>query len=216
MRHILTIAALGLASVAFQAQAALISQPSQLPTPAQVIDFDAEDGLFIGTGSSYTTNTPPVTLSSLDGDFTVGQRIATDLGINGSWGAGKSFLSFDKIGEMTLRIDFNGLHTRAFLADWSMYQEAGDGHLTTVTAHGTDGSWETFTLGAFASAAEATNFSVTQGIHLAHTDIAYITVQGDGVVMDNLTYTQAVPEPASILLAALGLLTLTASRRLKG
>ncbi len=226
MRHIFTIAALGLASMAFQAQAqaALITQPSQLPAPAQVIDFNAEDGLFIGIGSSYSANLPPVTLSSQDGDFTVGQRIATDLGINGSWGAGKSFLSFDKIGDMTLRIDFNGLKTRAFLADWSMYEEANDNRLTTVTAYGIDGSSESFSLGSFATSLDgvdlddsqliySTNFSVTQGIRLAHADIAYITIHGDGVVMDNFAYTQAVPEPESIVLAALGLGAVVLLRR---
>ncbi|MBA4110009.1 MAG: hypothetical protein C0487_10500 [Leptothrix sp. (in: Bacteria)] len=125
---------------------------------------------------------------------------------------------------MTLRIDFNGLKTRAFLADWSMYEESGDDRLTKVTAYGIDGSSESFSLGSFAtsldgvdlednSLAYSTNFPVTQGIRLAHADIAYITIQGDGVVMDNLAYTQAVPEPETAVLAALGLGAIALLRR---
>lgn len=226
MKQLSLIAALGLACVAFQAQASIIDTISQLPETRQTIDFDDQDGLFIGAGASYSAGTPSVTFSSLDGDFTVGQRIATDLGINGSWGAGKSFLSFDKIGDMTVRIDFGGLKTRAFVAEWSLYEEPRDHRLLTVTAYGTDGSSETFTLGSFATSLDgvdvednsllgATNFAITQGIRLAHADIAYITIQGDGIVMDNFSYTQPVPEPETwaLLMAGLGVAGLSLRRR---
>lgn len=226
MRHIPFIMALGLASLGLQAQAALITSPAQLPGTQAVVDFNDQDGLFIGSGEHYTVGTPSVSFSALDGDFTVGQRIATDLGINGSWGAGASFLSFDKIGDMTLRIDFSGLKTRAFVADFSLYEEAGDHRLLTVTAYGTDGSSESFTLGSFATSldgvdlldqplVDSSNFSVTQGIRLASADIAYITIKGDGVVMDNFSYTQPVPEPETwaLLLAGLGVAGVSLRRR---
>lgn len=226
MRQFPIILALGLASIGFQAQAALINQPAQLPGPAVTVDFDDQDGLFIASGASYNVGTPSVTFSAVDGDFTVGQRIATDLGINGSWGAGKSFLSFDTIGDMTLRIDFNGMKTRAFMADWSLYEETGDQRLVTVTAFGVDGSSQSFTLGSFATSLDgldlsdnelalSTNFAVTQGIRLAGADIAYITVKGDGVVMDNFSYTQAVPEPQTwiLMIAGLGVAGMVARRR---
>lgn len=220
------ILALGLTLGSLQAQAAIIDMVANVPEPKVVIDFDDQDGLFIGGGSSYSKGTPPVTFSSGNGDFTVGQRIATDLGINGSWGAGKSFLSFDKVGDMTLRIDFNGLKTRAFVADWSLYEEAGDRRLITVTAYGRDGSSESFSLGSFAESldgidlddnelADSTNFSVTRGIRLRNAEIAYITVTGDGVVLDNFTYTQAVPEPQTwaLLMAGLGVAGVALRRR---
>ncbi len=226
MKQLSFIAVLGLASLALQAQAAVISAVSQLPGAHQTIDFEDQDGLIIGQGGAFSTGTPEVTFSSLDGDFTVGQRIATDLGINGSWGAGKSFLSFDKIGEMTVRIDFGGLKTRAFVAEWSLYEEPRDHRLLTVTAYGTDGSAETFTLGSFATSLDgvdlqdadlgwSTNFAMTQGIRLAHADIAYITVKGDGVVMDNFSYTQPVPEPGTwaLLMAGLGVAGVCLRRR---
>ena len=224
MRHCSAILALGLASFAFQAQSAVITDPAKVPGTQQVIDFNNEDGLFIGAGSSYAT--PTVTFSSLDGDFTAGQRIATDLGINGSWGAGKSFLSFDTIGEMTLRVDFGNLRTRAFTADFSLYEQAGVHSLLTVTAYGVDGSSSSFTLGSFSTSLggvdlddnpliDSTNYSITQGLRLAHADIAYITIKGDGVVLDNLTFTAPVPEPEAyaLMLAGLGVVMVAARRR---
>lgn len=226
MRQVSAIIALGLASLAFQAQSAVITNPAQVPGTHQVIDFNNEDGLFIGAGSGYTVGTPSVTFSSLDGDFTVGQRIATDLGINGSWGAGKSFLSFDTIGEMTLRIDFGNLRTRAFTADFSLYEQAGVHSLLTVTAYGVDGSSSSFTLGGFSTSLggvdlddnaliDSTNYAITQGLRLAHADIAYITIKGDGVVLDNFTLTTPVPEPQTyaLMLAGMGVLAFVARRR---
>lgn len=226
MRHLSSIAALGLAALSFQAQAALIDSVANVPAPKVTIDFNDEDGLLIAPGQSYTGGLPAATFSSVDGTFTVGQRIATDLGLNGSWGAGKSFLSFDTIGDMTLRIDFSGLKTRAFVADWSLYEEDGDARLFTVTAFGVDGSQESFSLGAFAESLDgidlddnelidSVNFSVTRGIRLRNADIAYITIQGDGVVMDNFSYTAPVPEAESwaLLLAGLGVTGLAVRRQ---
>lgn len=228
MRRYSAIIALGLASLGFQAQAAVITNPAQVPGTQQVIDFNGEDGLFIGAGSSWTTGTPAVSFSSVDGDFTVGQRWATDLGINGSWGAGKSFLSFDTIGEMTVRIDFGNLRTRAFTADFSLYQDVGTRSLLTVTAYGVDGSSSSFTLGSFSTSLDgvalddgalidSTNYAITQGLRLAHADIAYITIKGDGVVMDNFTFTTPVPEPQTyaLMLAGLGVVAFAARRRLQ-
>lgn len=226
MRHLTLIAAIGLASASFQGQAAIIDMISHVPAPQVTVDFNDQDGLIIAPGQSYTAGVPTASFSSVEGTFTVGQRLATDLGINGSWGAGKSFLSFDTIGDMTLRIDFSGLKTRAFVADWSLYEEDGDHRLFTVTAFGIDGSSESFTLGAFAESLDgidlednelrdSVNFSVTRGIRLRNADIAYITITGDGVVMDNFAYTAPVPEPESwaMLLAGLGLVGFTLRSR---
>lgn len=208
------------------ASAAIIGNLNNVAAPRQVIDFNDVDGLSFTSGQSYASNIPQVTLSSLDGDFTAGQRIGYDLGINGAWGVGKSFLSFDTIGDMTLKIDFGGLQTRSFAAEWSLYEEADDNRTLTVTAWGVDGSSESFTIQSFSEALDGVtvddeellnsyNYSFTRGIRLAHADIAYVTVKGDGIVMDNFTYTTPVPEPEqyAMLLAGLGLIGFAARRR---
>jgi PEP-CTERM motif len=226
MRNIaITLVLSGAALVSGQASAAVISDLNNVAAPKQVIDFNDVNGLFFAAGDSYTTNVPQVTLSSINGDFTAGQYIA-DLGINGLWGAGKSFLSFDVIGDMTLKVDFGGLQTRSFAADWSLYEEAGDNRTLTVTAWGVDGSSESFTIQSFTEGRDGIdiedntlidtyNNSFTRGIKLANADIAYVTIKGDGVVMDNFTYTMPVPEASSyaMLLAGLGLMGFVARRR---
>ena len=57
--------------------------------------------------------------------------------------------------------------------------------------------------------------SAYQGLRLAHADIAYITIKGDGVVLDNLTFTAPVPEPEAyaLMLAGLGVVVFAARRR---
>ena len=224
MRSYSSIIALGLASLAFQAQSAVITSPAQVPGAQQVIDFNDEDGLFIGVGSSYTVATSAVTFSSLDGDFTVGQRAPTELDINGSWGAGRSFLSFDTIGEITVRVDFGNLGTSAFSADWSLYEQAGVPSLLTVTAYGIDGSSSSFSISPGGldlqgnPLIDSYNYAFTRGLSLDNTNIAYITIQGDGVVMDNLTFSAPVPEPEAyaLMLAGLGVAAFAARRRQRG
>ncbi|MFZ5527123.1 MAG: PEP-CTERM sorting domain-containing protein [Pseudomonadota bacterium] len=96
-----------------------------------------------------------------------------------------------------------------------------------MTAYGVDGSSSSFTLGSFSTSLDgvalddsalidSTNYAITQGLRLAHADIAYITIKGDGVVMDNLTFTTPVPEPQAyaLMLAGLGVVAFAARRRL--
>ena len=63
--------------------------------------------------------------------------------------------------------------------------------------------------------AGTTNASFFQGIRRKQADIASITITGDRIVMDNFTYTAAVPEPEgyAMFLAGLGIMGVMARRR---
>src|SRR5262245_41900382 len=97
----LTVLTLVGASTGAQA-AAVINSFSSLPLIGSVVNFNDQDGLIINAGGDTSYTSGGLTFTA-DNQFTVGQ-FAYDLGENGSWGAGKKFLSFDNLGNMTLDI----------------------------------------------------------------------------------------------------------------
>lgn len=223
-KHLGLAAGLALAAAA-SANASIISDPSKVAPAQQVVDFNGFSPLsatsFSFSGGLGTLSSAGVSFSSASA-FTYGQTNDVDLGINGSWGDGSSFLSFDIIGTMTMTISFNGLTTRSFGADWSLYEQDGDARGLTVQAFDKNGKLlESFTTARDGvdlddnELAGTTNASFFQGIRRKQADIASITITGDRIVMDNFTYTAAVPEPEgyAMFLAGLGIMGVMARRR---
>lgn len=223
-RHTGLAAILALALTA-SASASTIFDPSKVASAQEVIDFNGFSPLsatsFSFTSGLGTLSTAGISFSSANA-FTYGQANDVDLGINGNWGNGASFLSFDAIGAMTLTISFNGLTTRSFGADWSLYEQDGDSRNLTVQAFDKNGKLlESFTTARDGvdvddnDLATTTNNGFFQGIRRKQADIATITITGDRIVMDNFTYTAAVPEPEgyAMFLAGLGIMGAVARRR---
>ncbi|MDP3538855.1 MAG: PEP-CTERM sorting domain-containing protein [Azonexus sp.] len=214
MNKLNLIAGLLLAASAATAQAAVIVDRANVPANATVLDFESFDGMVIGSGSLNYNGL----LISGNQQFTAGQNIA-DLGENGVWGAGNHFLSFDHLGSMTLDISFNGQTTKGFAFDYSIYEEDLDGS-AFLTARYFDLSNNLIKSTKFIySPFGATTYDQFQSFGFVSNtaNIARVSIVGDGVVLDNLTYTQPVPEPESyaMLLAGLGLMGLVARRRSK-
>ena len=215
MNKFTAIAGLLLAASTVSAQAAgTINDRALVPATSQVFDFQAEDGLIIGLGGSYSFGAGSF---AADQQFTVGQYIA-DLGENGAWGAGNRFLSFDHIGAMTLDISFIGA-TRGFAFDYNAWQELGSSTPASISISYFDGGnnligSHTEVISPALGWDSYDQFRTT-GYVADSASIARVSISGDGVVLDNLTYTNPVPEPETyaLMLAGLGLLGLAARRR---
>jgi len=208
------ITGLLLAAGAATAQAAVIVDRADVPATANVLDFESYDGQIF---DATTFNSGGLSMTA-DQQFTVGQTIA-DLGENGIWGAGNHFLSFDYVGGMTLDISFNGQTTKGFAFDYSIYEQDLDGS-AFLTARYYDLNNNLLKTTKFIySPFGADTYDQFQSFgYVSDTaNIAHVTITGDGVVLDNLTYTQPVPEPESyaMLLAGLGMLGAVARRRTK-
>lgn len=211
MKKLNILAGALLAVSALTAQAAVIVDRANVPGPKTVIDFESFDGLIV-SGSPLTIGA--ATFSSGD-QFTVGQYIA-DLNQNGVWGAGNHFVSFDKLGSMTLNISF-AQATQGVAFDYSIYEEDAEGS-AQLTARYFDSSNNLikstkFIFSAFGS--DTYDKFQSFGYVSDSANISRMTLTGDGVVFDNLTFAAAVPEPESyaMLLAGLGLMAGVARRR---
>jgi hypothetical protein len=214
MSKLSLIAGALLAASAFSAQAAVIVDRNHVPGPRSVIDFESFDGYIVNGGS---LNIGGVTFSSPD-QFTVGQYIA-DLAENGAWGAGNHFVSFDKLGAMTLNVSF-AQPTKGVAFDYSIYDQDADGS-AQLTARYFDSANNLIKSTKFIfSPFGSTTYNAFQsfGFVSEGAGIARMTLSGDGVVFDNLTLTAAVPEPGqyAMLLAGLGLIGSIARRRSRG
>ncbi len=221
MNKINLVAGLLLAVSAAGANAAgTINSLSLVPATAAIFDFESEDGLVISSGSSYAVSGASLAAAA---QFTVGQSNGVDLGENGLWGAGNHFLSFDNYGEMTLNVTFTQA-TKGFAFDFSAWQELVTPEMpvttpatvrisyfdTTNTQIGTHSVTIAPSLGF-----DTYNQFLSTGYVSDSANIARISITGGGVVLDNLTFTAAVPEPESyaMLLAGLGLMGVVARRR---
>jgi hypothetical protein len=196
-----------------------ISALADVPATAKVINFEGEDGHIIGgtiPGADTSWSALGLTFTA-DQQFTVGQYQA-DLGENGLWGAnGNHFLSFDNFGSMALTISFNGLATRGFGFDYSIYETSAGGASLSVTAYDASNNVVAGYGTSFGTAfgSDSYNLSATSGWVEATPNIAKVVISGDGVVLDNFTFTTPVPEPESyaMFLAGLGLMGAVARRR---
>lgn len=226
MNKINLIAGLLLAITAAGANAAgTINSLSLVPATATTFDFEGYDGFIVndsyGINGSSLSVVNGLTLSSLN-QFTVGQNIG-DLGENGAWGGGVNgkFLSFDFAGAMSLDVTF-AQATKGFAFDFSAWQERGSTTPASVSisyfdeANSLIGSHDMIINPSLGW--DTNNLALTTGYVSDSANIARVSITGDGVVLDNLTFTQAVPEPESyaMLLAGLGLMGVVARRRQRG
>lgn len=209
------VAGLMLAATAATAQAAgTIDNQSMVPAVATAFDFESHDGYVVSSPDNFAFAGGTM---SADARFTVGQYIA-DLGENGVWGVGNHFLSFDNIGAMTLSVTF-AQATQGFAFDFSAWQELGTTTPASISISYYDAADNL--IGSHAKAidpglgSESYNAFLTTGYVSDSANIARISISGDGVVLDNLSYAAAVPEADSyaMLLAGLGLLGFLARRR---
>ena len=206
------IAGLLLAISSAASHAAVIVDRADVPASQTVIDFESEDGLNLLGGDTYNFAGGSITATD---SYTVGQYIA-DLGENGVWGAGNHFVSFDTIGQMTMNISF-AAPTKGVAFDYSIYEQDADGSamLTARYYDANDSLLKTakFIFSPFGSTTydQFQSFGYVSDV----ANIARVSISGDGVVLDNVTFTAAVPEPESyaMLLAGLGLIGVVARRR---
>jgi hypothetical protein len=213
MNKLKLVAGVMLAVSAFAAQAGnIIVDRADVPAAQTVIDFESFDS-YIVDGSSLNVGSG-VTLSS-NLQFTVGQNNAV-LEQNGVWGGnGNHFVSFDNVGSMTLNISF-AQATKGVGFDYSIYETDVEGS-AQLTARYFDSSNNLIKSAKFIfSPFGDSTYDQFQsfGYVSDSANIARVSLSGDGVVFDNLTFTAAVPEPETyaMFLAGLGLIGAMARR----
>jgi hypothetical protein len=183
------------------AHAALTSNVSGIPDP-QIIDFENFDG-FITAGPKIVA--PGVSFTGTSGSV-LGAFIA-DLGANGLWGAGNHFAATDISGALNFTF-VNGMTAAgAFLNSF-------DGSPILISVLGNDQQViESYTV-EVDTPEDSLNSGIFFGITRSTADIRSLSLSGQGLVADDVTFTSPVPEPEvyAMLLSGLSLMGWIAPR----
>jgi hypothetical protein len=197
------------AALAAPAHAVLTNNPADIAPMGGMIDFEAYDG-FVTTGPEALNAD---VIFTGDADSVLGAFIA-DLGGNGVWGAGNKFAGTGVVGE--LRFTFSGGNfvqkAGAFVNHYELPQIP---LAVVVSAYGQNNQIiESYTV-TIDTLDTSYNDGLFLGIVRPTADIRSISFKGVGVVVDNFTYTTAVPEPGTVamLLAGLGAVGFVARRK---
>jgi len=204
---LIPIAAALVLAVALPAQAALTNSVSAIAAPSSVVDFEDFDGLFT-TGPVVVA---PGLVFTGDQGSVLGAFIA-DLGDNGLWGLGNKFAASDFIGEMRFTFD-GGLVSRGAGALVNHFALSSLPFAVVISAYGVNNQIiETHTV-MVDTAFDSENEGLFLGIVRPQADIRSISFKGNGVVLDNLSFTSPVPEPGAWAMMAFGLAAVGAVAR---
>lgn len=204
---LIPIAAALVLAAALPAQAALTNDVGAIAAPWQVVDFENFDGLFT-TGPERVA---PGLIFTGDQGSVLGAFIA-DLGDNGLWGAGNKFAASDFIGELRFTFE-GGLVSAGAGALVNHFAVSPLPFSVVISAYGVNNQIiETHTV-MVATAADSLNDGLFLGIVRQQADIRSISFKGNGVVVDNLSFTSPVPEPGTWAMMVLGLAAVGAIAR---
>ncbi|MDC6167651.1 PEP-CTERM sorting domain-containing protein [Paucibacter sp. XJ19-41] len=227
-RTTLALAAAALALLAqLPAHAASVTSDAGF-VGAKVITFNGYDGL-IGTGPEDVGAEVGESVLFTSAPFTELGANARELGENGLWGArgnpvdglvdtptgNGNFVASGFIGnsgELGFRFGSGMAGVGAYL---NQFQIDGVSNSFTLLAYGQSGNVLETTTVSIDTDAYGYNEGSFLGFQRASADIYGFGIAGNGIVLDNLTFTTAVPEPESyaLLLAGLGVVGLLVRRR---
>ncbi|HEX2010439.1 MAG TPA: hypothetical protein VJN44_05805 [Roseateles sp.] len=214
MNKIKTLAAAALLALAGAAQAAAVYDANGFGA-SRVVTFNGYDGLLTTGSEDVGTAEVGMAVWMTSGPNAEIGAVARDLGENGLWtgfGAGPAteghFLASSFVarrGELGFSFDMGVKSVGAYM---NQFQSAAGGNAFTVLAYGKSGD----VLEQFSYSVDTDWDGYDQGQFLgfsrASADIYGFGVAGNNIVLDNLSFTTAVPEPDEYLMLLAGLLVI--------
>jgi hypothetical protein len=217
-----------LLGLALPASAGLITSASSLPSPGSVIDFSQ----FAGANPIRITTVPvqvgelvgkDITLTSTNPDGSVLGSGPYDFNDNGSWSPASTFagLDVDLFGndQYTMTFHFNGGPVAAVggLLNYAVLADSGFSDVVISALDSKGAVLESYDITQLApiSTPGAVDGGAFRGIVRSSADIAGFSLSNSAVAIADLTFSTAVPEPASWCLVMAGLVGAALRRHFK-